>query len=211
MPHYFGHPLPTIRQGRKMDVSSALKKKGIELLRAAPCDVVVDILTYVPVPQFAVYISLLCCLVYSLATKSKVPISREHYHINVKNKTAPPVSYPPVCLEVRNPSQNATKWLVDHGFEETEIREKVYWVNDGIGPISLTYLGSNDCIVPYQEKNFVPYGHLNYSALLDLIELNNLIGFALNILTEFMPFITAPGWTDRDSVAFANPTYVTFL
>lgn len=203
MPVYFGHPRPVVRGGRQPTISAALQRLGIEMLRAAPGEVVVDVVVYAPWLPFVMLLSLLSAVVYSIASKQKVSGNREGYAL--PESTAEPFLVPEMqlCLRVTNPNTTAREWLDKESFIETEIRQKVYHICDNVSIKALRELANGTANVSFEEKCFAPSGSMNFAAACDLKEIVHLIGLTVRALSKYSQFETEEAWIDRENTSYS--------
>lgn len=181
MPLYFGFNA-VARDGKKVDVSPSLKEMGINLLRAAPSAVPIVILPFVTSPLWFFFVSALPAIVYSLATNKPVSTNRVGYRIDVKHPSPLPFRLPRVSIEVLNRGQKQHDWLLKNDFEEQEIRGKSYWICEEPTSDVLRELLDSSSGIDFNERNFVPYGTANISAILVLVEMINILSYLLQAL-----------------------------
>lgn len=181
MPLYFGFNA-TARDGRKVDVSPSLKEMGIHLLRAAPSAVPIVILPFVTSPLWYFFVAALPSILYSLSTGQPVSTNRAGYRIDTKHPNPLPFVLPRVSIEVLNRGQKQQDWLLKNDFEEQEIRGKSYWICEEPTSAVLRELLDSSSGIDFNDRNFVPFGTANISAILVLVEMINLLSYLLQAL-----------------------------
>jgi len=176
MPVYFGHAV-TQRGDKKVDVSDSLKQLGINLLRAAPSQVVCDTLPYVTSPIWSMWIASLSALMLSASKRAPTSLNLTGYRIDSKHPHPLPWHLPRISIEVKNKGSKQLEWLLDSGFEEQEIRGKSYFICEEPTSASLQPLLNGTSGVDFNDRNYVPLRTSNMSALLILSEMYNTLSF----------------------------------
>jgi len=182
---YFGHPTSQ-RNERKIDVSDALKQIGVNLLRAAPSQVVCDVLPYVTSPIWSFFIASLSALMLSVSTNKPVSLNLEGYRIDNKHPSGFVYTIPRLSIEVRNKGTTQTDWLIKNDFEEQEIRGKSYFVCEEPTPNILRQLLDGTAGIDFNDRNYVPLRTANLSSLLILSEMFNTLSYLTQVTTMFL-------------------------
>lgn len=181
MPVYFGHDI-TRRGEKKVDVSDSLKKVGIELLRAAPSQVVVTVLPFVTSPVWSMFIASLSALLLSLSVGTPISLNLAGYRIDHRHPSRFPYTLPRISIEVTNKGPKQLEWLMENGFEEQEIRGKAYFICEEPSHDSLRSLLDGSSSVDYNDRNYVPLRTANISSLLVVSEMVNTLSYLLQVL-----------------------------
>lgn len=185
MPVYFGHAV-TQRNEKKIDVSDSLKQLGINLLRAAPSQVVCDVLPFVSSPVWSFYIASLSALMLSLSDSKPTSLNLTGYRIDAKHTRPLPWFLPRLSIEVKNKGAKQLDWLLEHGFEEQEIRGKSYFICEDPKSTSLHPLLDNTAGIDFNDRNYVPLRTTNISALLILSEMHNTLSYLTQLLRNYL-------------------------
>jgi hypothetical protein len=165
-----------------VDVSDSLRRMGIELLRAAPSQVICDVLPFVSSPAWSFFIASLSAILYSVSTEQSTSLNLSGYRIDSKNSSLLPFPLPRVSIEVTNKGSKQLEWLFDNAFEEQEIRGKVYFVCEEPTTEDLRSLLDGTSTVEFNERNFVPIKTANISAILVLTEMINTLSYLAQVL-----------------------------
>jgi hypothetical protein len=185
MPACFGHAT-THRNDRKVDVSDSLKQLGINLLRAAPSQVVCDVLPYVTSPLWSFFIASLSALMFSLSTGKPTSLNLTGYRIDSKHPRPLPWFLPRVSIEVKNKGPKQLEWLLENGFEEQEIRGKSYFICEEPTTSSLQPLLTNNAGIDFNDRNYVPLRTTNISSLIILSEMFNTLSYLTMLTSTFL-------------------------
>jgi len=179
---YFGHPVTQSKQ-KKIEVSPALKERGIELLRAVPSQVHTFVLPLIESTIWATFISSLSAISLSLSENVPVSLNRAGFWIENRHIRALPIKLPDICIQVLNPGSSIHQWLIDHNFEEQEIRGAQYYLLINPSTTILSELLSEDCPVKVKEDNYTPYRYANLSSLFVFTEMVNVLSYVLQALS----------------------------
>jgi hypothetical protein len=179
---YFGHPVTQSKQ-KKIEVSPALKERGIELLRAVPSQVHTFVLPLIDSTLWATFISSLSAICLSLSENKPVSLNRAGFWIENRHLRALPIKLPDICIQVLNPGPSVHQWLIDNNFEEQEIRGGQYYLLINPSTTILSELLSDSCPVKVKEDNYVPYRYSNLSSLFVFTEMVNVLSYVLQALS----------------------------
>jgi len=178
---YLGFPAVQSRN-KRIEVSAALKEKGIEMLRAPPSQVTVIARPLVASSLWNIFIGHLSAVLFTLAMKASVSLHLAGYWITVRHPRSLPVSFPDLSITVKNLNQATTDWLMEHGFEEQRIRDEAHWLLNEPDSIVLQQLASDKCPVRYNSTSFAPVGYANMSAMNDFSIILNILSFCAQAL-----------------------------
>lgn len=185
MPVYFGHAV-TQRGDKKIDVSDSLKQLGINLLRAAPSQVVCDVLPYVSSPLWSFFLASLSALMFAASKQVPVSLNLIGYRIDSKHPHPLPWHLPRISIEVKNKGPKQLEWLLENGFEEQEIRGKSYFICEEPTSNILQPLLGGTSGVDFNDRNYVPLRTSNMSALLILSEMYNTLSFLSIFMRNYL-------------------------
>jgi hypothetical protein len=187
MPFYFGHPLPVTTTGNRPEVSTELSKKGIFLLRAAPCDVNVYGLPVAKTVTWAIFKVILQTILFCLSNSQIASLCPTQIEI-VKTHPRPlPFQLPPLCVSLSGSNPNAADFLLANGFEEVEIRNGIYFLHNAPTRVLISSLTARDCPARINEKCFTPFRFVNLHAMYTVLDLITWFSFA----TQAMSFATS--------------------
>lgn len=185
MPIYYGHSIPVTQKGKRPRVSPTLEKKGIELMRSAPCDVDIFGIPVAITTFWAIFTSLFSIICNSLFLKKKTGLWRTDQIIDDKHPQPLPFNLPPLCVALETQSQQAYEFLQSIGFEQTEIRGQVLFLNSQVTRETLTELLKRESPAKIDEKCFAPFKFVNLSAMYIVLDLITWFSFA----TQTMSFV----------------------
>jgi len=178
MPVYFGHPLPESTRGKRPEVSSSLKSKGIELLRAAPSDTNTRGIPLAKAVFWGVFESIFSTILFCLFVKKRSTLCPVEQEITSQHPAPLPFRAPPLCVSLTSRDQSGIDFLISNGFEETEIRGNTYYLNSNPKLSVISSLSRSDCPARVDAKCFTPFRFTNLHAMYSVLDLICWFSFA---------------------------------
>lgn len=182
MPIFFGNQPPTLASGKKPAIAPALEKKGIELLRSAPSDIVTIGMPLAKTSFWAIFEKLFSVILYSLYIKTGVSLSPENQEIDDSHRNPLPFTLPPICTTPSSTRQSSYDCLLQLGFEQVEMRGKTYFLHGQPTRKIIQTIVSKDFPARLDERCFTPQGYCNLSALYTSLDLQTWFSFASQAL-----------------------------
>lgn len=189
---YFGFPASGAK-GTKVNVSTQLKDRGIDLLRAPPSNVLVIAQPTIVSSIWNTVIAHLSALIYSVSAEEETSLNQTGYWITAVHDDPLPIPFPDLAITVLNRSQEAVDWLIDNGFEEQNIRSESTWLLNAPTNTLLQSLTADRCPVKFKHTNYAPYGYSNFAAIQEFSMMRNILSYLLQLIavpvfdTEIIP------------------------
>jgi len=168
---------------RRQEVSTELRRKGIELIKSSPGMMSMSMLAMYLFPAWAVFILCLPVLIYSMASSSDdVPItSTSYFSSSLIHPDRLPFDLPAMCLRIRKDSGSidTIRSLTGLGFTTQHIRGLEYYVHPSPPKSAYQLIGSSSYI---EDVNWTPMGYVHKKAMLDCVEIIQLVSFCMSAI-----------------------------
>lgn len=198
MPVYFGHPVPATSKGKKPEVSSELKAKGINLLRCSPSDMNILGIPLALLSMWGIFKEYFAVILFSIMSKDTVSLFPSDLELSKVHPDPLPLQLPPLCVSLRNHDQNAIEFLGNNGFEQVEIRGSTFFLCSSVTRALVRKLISPECPAKLEENSFCPYRFVNLSSLYSALDILNLFSYACQAMSFSTTYNSSIGRSDFD-------------
>jgi hypothetical protein len=195
MPVYFGNTPPALANGKRPQVAPALEKKGIQLLRSAPSDVLVIGLSTAKTTFWAVFNWLFSAILFALSSGNTTSLAPNGQEIEDRHPNPLPFFLPPICVALKSINNQSVDMLLDLDFEQVEIRGKTCFLNGNPTRQHLTALLAPNSPLALEERCYSPQGYCNLAAIYTLLDIVTWFSYAAQALR----FTTTTSGHDMDS------------